>query len=50
MPEEEEEEISCFEPVTPTEEKHFGHIRSGSAEKRGGWLKKVVRDLSHGKI
>jgi len=50
MSEEEELEISCFEPVTPTEEKHFGHIRSGSAEKRGGWLKKVVRDLSHGKI
>lgn len=46
----EELEISCFEPVTPTEEKHFGHDRSGSSEKRGGWLKKVVRDLSHGKI
>lgn len=50
MADEEELEISCFEPVTPTEEKYFGHNRSGSGEKRGGWLKKVVRDLSHGKI
>jgi hypothetical protein len=47
--EDDELEISCFEPITP-EEKYFGHHRSGSAERRGGWLKKVVRDLSHGKI
>jgi hypothetical protein len=49
VPDEEELEISCFDPVTPTEETKFAHNRSGSGEKRG-WLKKVVRDLSHGKM
>ena len=50
MLEEEELEISCFEPVTPTDESHFEHNRSGFAERKGGWFKKVVRDFSHGKI
>lgn len=49
MADEEELEVSCFDPVTPTDETKFAHNRSGSGEKRG-WFKKVVRDLSHGKI
>jgi hypothetical protein len=44
----EELQISCFEPDSPTDSKHFGDSRVGSCERRG-WLKKV-RDFSHGRV
>lgn len=47
MTQEDEFPISVFEPVTPTDAK-YGQIELG--DKKGGWLKKVVRDLGQVKL
>jgi hypothetical protein len=44
----EELQISCFEPDSPTDAKHPGFNRLGSNERRG-WLKKV-REFRNGRV
>lgn len=47
---EDEFPISVFEPVTPTDIKYPGHLGHDMGDRKGRWLKKVVRDFSHVKL
>lgn len=50
---EDEYPISVFEPVTPTDTTYpggMGRGGGGGGDKKGGWLKKVVRDFGQSKI